>query len=170
MFRNSQFSLSLLAPLLTTLLWGCSPAVPPEEVATTFWAATLTGDRSTVERVVAPGSFVVAQFDAAKHNDMYDSVVVGPVTIEDDRARIDTRLRGVFYGEPGNVEFDTVAVIHEGDWKIDYRATASEMIGAILEDSVTAADAAIRSESKTLEESMNESVREDLKNPPGLSN
>lgn len=156
----------LPALFIAALLWGCSrPSVPPEEVASAFWAATLTGDGASVRRLVVPQNFSEASYRAARHNQVYDSVVIGPARLEDDRALVDTRLHGVFYGDAGTVQFDTVATVYQGEWKIDYRATASRMMGAILQDSVSEADAAIRSDAKTLEESLNESIRKDLKTP-----
>lgn len=151
------------------LLWGCSPAQPPEQVASAFWAATLSGDRSTVRQLALASSFATADFDAARHNEMFESVSIGEAQIDGSRATIDTHLRGTFYGEPGTVEFDTVAVIHERQWKIDYAATASEMIGAFLGYTVTDLDQEMRDQLKVLGEDVGESIWEDLKNPPDLN-
>lgn len=156
----------IFLPLLAALLWGCDPgpAEPPEEVATTFWAATLTGDTETVRQLVLPGHFVQADFDTARHHQIFTSVVIGDAEIQSERARVDTRLEGVFYGEPDQVEFSTVAVIHEGEWKIDYSATAAEMIGALLGDAITEVDEEMRDDIKVLEDELERSIREDLKN------
>lgn len=160
------FTLLLLSS--TLLLWACSPAQPPEQVATRFWLATLTGDQPVVQATTLPSSFADADFDAARHGEMFEGVVVGEAQVTDDRARIDTELRGIFYGEPDTIRFNTVAVIHEGEWKIDYPATASEMIGVYLGETVTEVDRAMRRDLKILEESLEASIRADLQNPPGL--
>lgn len=154
--------------LCVGLLLACSPAEPPEQVASRFWLATLTGDQAAVRQTTLPSSFANSDFDAARHGEMFEGVIVGEARLLDDRALIDTELRGIFYGDPDTVRFSTVAVIHDGEWRIDYAATASEMIGVYLGETVTEVDRSMRRDLKILEESLESSIREDLRNPPGL--
>lgn len=150
---------------LALVLQACSPAVPPEEVVSRFWAASLTGDHETVRQLALPDHFEEAHFRTARHSELFSTVVIGQVNRQRERALVETRLEGIAYGEPAEVEFATVAVIHEGEWKIDYSATASEMIGALLEEAVIEVDALMRDDILELEESFNESIRQDLRSP-----
>lgn len=166
--QHSRFPAIALLLLCFGLLLACSPAQPPEQVASRFWLATLTGDQAAVRATTLPSSFAGADFDAARHGEMFEGVIVGEARVVDDRALIDTELRGIFYGDPDTLRFSTVAVIHDGEWRIDYAATASQMIGVYLGETVTEVDRTMRRDLKILEESLEASIREDLRNPPGL--
>jgi hypothetical protein len=154
-----------LALLCSLLLWACSPSEPPQAVVSTFWAATLTGNEPLVEQLVVPGSLVEPHFEAARHHEIFDGVVLGETRRDGEHAAVETRLQGIFFGIPGEVHFDTVLVIHEGEWKVDYAATVSEMIATLLGDSVDEVGQEMHSDINVLDESMSESIREDLKRP-----
>lgn len=164
--KSSLSYLRLFALSCCLLLFGCSPSEPPEAVVSTFWAATLTGNEPVIETLVVPGSFVAANFDAARHHEIFDSVVLGETRRDGDRAAVATSLQGTFFGLPGEVRFNTVLVIYEGEWRVDYQATTSEMIGTLLGDSVDEVGQAMERNIKVLDESMSEHIKKDLRKPP----
>lgn len=146
---------------------ACSPSEPPRAVVSSFWAATLTGNTAVLEQLVVPGSFVTSDFDAARHHEIFDSVVLGETHQKGERAWVETQLEGIFFGVPGEVRFDTVLAIHEGEWRVDYAATVSQMIGTLLGDSVDEVGVEMLDNIDAIDSSMSEAIREDLKTPPG---
>jgi hypothetical protein len=159
------FRLRPLVILSCLVLWACAPSEPPRAVVSTFWAATLTGNQPVIQALVIPGSLVTADFDAARHHEIFDGVILGETRHEDDRAMVETRLQGIFFGIPGEVHFDTVLAIHNGEWRVDYGATVSEMIGVLLGESVDEVNEQMYRDIDVIEEGMTESIRKDLQQP-----
>ncbi|MEX1032220.1 MAG: hypothetical protein WDZ30_02570 [Cellvibrionaceae bacterium] len=156
-----RYSFLLLAVL--GILCSCSQREPPDSGAASFWTATLTNNEPMIRATVVPDTFVADDFATARHDDLFDSVIIGAVKVENDRAEINTQLQGIFYGEPETVEFNTVAVLYKGKWKVDYAETATEMIGALLGVIFIDIDQSMRDELEALGKSIGESVREDLR-------
>lgn len=165
-----QLRLSLHAFLLLCclLLWACAPSEPPRAVVSTFWAATLTGNTPVLEQLVVPGTLVTADFNTARHHEIFDSVVLGETRRDGDKAAVETSLEGIFFGVPGEVRFDTMLAIHEGEWRVDYAATVTEMIGTLLGDSVDEVGQEMLGDIQAIDPSMSDAIREELTAPPTL--
>ncbi|MCW8193562.1 hypothetical protein F6455_02020 [Proteobacteria bacterium 005FR1] len=164
--KQLRLSLSPIVLLSCLLLWACSPSEPPRTVVSAFWAATLTGNSPVLEQLVIPGTLVSADFNTARHHEIFDSVVLGETRRDGDEARVETSLEGVFFGTPGEVRFDTVLAIYEGEWRVDYAATVREMIGTLLGDSVDEVGEEMLGDIQIIDEGMNEAIRQELKAPP----
>lgn len=154
---------AFLGILLLLPLLACSPAEPPEAVAARFWEATLSGDEAGAWDAVLPGGFHRENFHAARHHELFDTVALGESRREDDLVRIDTRLSGVVFGAQRQVQFDTILLLRDREWNVDYTATTAGLIGALLQETVNSADESLRDSLLQPDSNMQDAIRDDLR-------
>src|SRR5690606_20624923 len=159
---SSDVCSSDLIFLLLSLL-ACSPAEPPEAVAARFWEATLSGDEAGAWDAVLPGGFDRANFHAARQHELFETVTLGESRREDDLVRIDTRLGGIIFGKQRELQFETVLLLRDREWKVDYAATTSGLIGALLQETVDSADQSLRNNLLQPDSRMQEAIQDDLR-------
>lgn len=100
----------------------------PADVAAEFWRAAQTGDIESARAytVESEGTKLSGESTA-----QIESFALGETTYENDNALVTTTIEGM-QGAPGVVEFSTVLVDYEGEWKVDLAATANHMMKSIL--------------------------------------
>lgn len=138
------------------LMQACTP-VPPETVVGEFWAAALVGDKQAVAALALPSNFDTEHFETARYQELFNHAVVGEVNPGSRQARIATRLEGHFQ----DIEFDTITVLYQRSWRVDYVATTNEMIAALLSKSADDINTDIVEDIKALDKGMGESIREE---------
>ncbi len=122
---------SLTALVTVGLFAACGGGNGPAVVAEAFWEASRTGDYELAQSYVAEGGNASISEEAAQ-NQQIREFTLGESHVEGDSAAVETSLSGDFGENPVDVEFNTVMVRQEGEWKVDLDGTANEMMKAIL--------------------------------------
>lgn len=154
----------LIAPLCL-LVSACTPA-PPETVVSDFWAAALIGDKQSIEALVLPESFDQADFDSAKYHRLFTQASIGDIELGSRQAHVQTYLHGHFQ----DIDFNTVLVLHQRSWRVDYAATTGEMIAVLLNAAVATTDKEIQQNISTLSGSVTDAIRDDWRDFDRLLN
>lgn len=145
-----------VVPLFCLLLLACTPA-PPEAVVSDFWAAALTGDKQTAAALAVPETFDRADFDTAYFHQLFTEARLGEVARANRQAHVRTFLNGHFQ----SIDFNTIVVLHPAGWRVDYAATASEMIAVLLDAAVTTSNAELYQDIHTLSGSIGDAIRDE---------
>ncbi len=107
---------------------GCS-SDRPGAVADRFWAAARAGDLETVRALSIESE--IATLELEEGEGAIDSYELGEVAVDGERALVETRIRS--RGDHDiEVDFETVLVRVDGEWKVHLDETGERMIGALL--------------------------------------
>lgn len=115
----------LLCSLLA--LTACAPKTP-QQVAESFWKAVIKSDAT--EAVESSTLSDVRDYDGYAQNWTGFTPAWGKSTVEGDRARVATTLTRATGAGDKTIEFDTLLIRQDGQWKVDYAGTGSEVHGA----------------------------------------
>ncbi len=115
----------LLCALLA--LTACAPKTPPE-VAGDFWRAVIASDANGAVESSTLGD--ARDFDGFSHNWTGFKPTWGKTSVEGEHASTATTLSKTTRDGAKTIEFDTILIKRQGQWKVDYAATGKEVRSA----------------------------------------
>ena len=127
--------------LLALLLAACSESeqsATPGQVAADFWQAMEMGDRARAEQLAVAGSLDGSTMNFEAEGNRIESITFGEAMASADMAAVPTTMAGEFNNRPVKFSFDTRLVPVEGAWKVDFNATSTGMMGAMLKEAMNA--------------------------------
>lgn len=121
----------LMNVVACTLLVGCSggEAARVKQVAQAFWDASKANDIALAKTFVSESSMF--QMQEAKDDAPPGDVELGEVEVDGHVASVETVVSNLDDETPVDMEFETMLVRENGEWKVDMdRTTGSMMQGA----------------------------------------
>lgn len=117
----------LIVTVGMTAILGCAQG-DPAAVAEAFWRAGQEGDIERARSYVSASSHAKMNERSAPS---IDELWIGESEIDGDRATVQTRL-STSTDRSFTIEFNTIMVREEGDWKVELDDTSSEMMREIF--------------------------------------
>lgn len=120
-----------LAGAMLLVLFACSGASDgPAEVAGAFWSAAEARDAERLEALRLPGGDT--SINIADSSSEVAEWSLGEPTRAEGRALIPTAMTVTTGEREQELEFPTVLVQHEGEWKVDLDTTFDGMVKSML--------------------------------------
>ena len=149
----------LVAMTLCLVMLGCSDHQSPQAVAQQFWQAMAEGELDTAKGLASAGSM-----DGVTLSSRIGKVQLGESRQQDSATLVATSLEKATGDGVVELSFDTVVVLEDSLWRVDFNRTVKSMVGNSLTQLRQAIGESVnemgRSVGEAVDEALNDAVEE----------